>query len=102
MTLRATIVRIEDCPGWEPAADALRSALDATGHADAVVGFEVIRSSEQAASMPFGGSPTILIDGEDLFPGTRAVQLACRVYATPEGLRSSPTRQQVIDALRAL
>lgn len=99
MTLRATILHIDDCPGWERAGDALRAALDATGHEDAAITFEVIRTSEQAAAEPFSGSPTILIDGEDVFPGTRSRELACPVYATPEGLRPAPTVQQIIDAL---
>lgn len=55
------------------------------------------------------GSPTILFDGRDLFPvespygGLSAGASCCRVYATPEGLKSHPTREMVREALgRAL
>lgn len=100
--MRATLLHIADCPGWERAAVDLRAALDATGNAEAEIVLQRIDSGADAAGGPFAGSPTIVVDGADLFPGTSTDELACRVYATPEGLRPSPTRQQIVDALTAL
>ena len=48
--------------------------------------------------MGFHGSPSILVDGVDVFaePGA-GVGLSCRIYRTPEGLAGAPT----LDQLRA-
>jgi len=48
----------------------------------------------------FHGSPSILVDGVDLFaePGA-GVGLSCRVYRTPEGLSGAPTVEQLRAAL---
>jgi hypothetical protein len=53
--------------------------------------------------LSFPGSPTIRVDGHDLFPqgsGEREVWgLGCRVYATPEGVKGAPTAELVREAL---
>ena len=47
------------------------------------------------------GSPTIRVDGEDRFPVPEGAgyALGCRMYATPEGLRGSPTEEMVRTSL---
>ena len=47
-----------------------------------------MNTDEEADWLRFPGSPTIRVDGEDLFPapGREDCWLGCRVYATPEGL----------------
>lgn len=50
----------------------------------------------------FPGSPTILVDGEDLFPVERhdlGRAASCRIYATPEGPKNHPTAAMVREAL---
>lgn len=49
----------------------------------------------------FPGSPTILLDGEDLFPVERhgAHAVSCRIYTTSEGLKNHPTEAMVREAL---
>jgi hypothetical protein len=55
---------------------------------------------EAASRIGFRGSPTVLVDGHDPFvTGDEPTGLACRLYTTPEGLRGSPTREQLRDAL---
>jgi len=51
-----------------------------------------IESDEQARRERFPGSPTIRIDGEDIFPPeeTEPYSLTCRVYRLRDG-RVSPT-----------
>lgn len=99
--MRVEILHIADCPGWRTAAEELRAALDATGHADVEVELILIEDSQQAAGLPFAGSPTIVVNGDDLFPtGDRSTALACRIYATPAGLRGRPERSQIEEALR--
>jgi hypothetical protein len=69
--------------------------LDEIGHGDVELVYRLLRSSEEAAQVPFAGSPTILVDGEDAFPSEgRTTDLACRIYVTPKGLAGMPTQDQ--------
>lgn len=93
------VLCIEDCPSSDAAVANVRTALVRTA-LDVPVSVRVIRAAEDAAALAFAGSPTILMDGEDLFPSEgRTGQLACRVYATPSGLRGLPEVDQIIGAL---
>jgi ABC-2 type transport system permease protein len=60
-----------------------------------------VNSDEEARRLGFPGSPTVRIDGRDPFPVPERGQggLACRVYATPEGMRSIPTAGMLREAL---
>ena len=57
-----------------------------------------IVSEEDAARERFPGSPTIRVDGADLFPTDEPPSLTCRIYHLADG-RFSPTPDP--DALRA-
>ena len=48
-------------------------------------------------------SPTVRVDGRDLFPVPEREdwRLGCRVYATPEGLSGSPSAEMLREALKA-
>ena len=46
----------------------------------------------------FPGSPTVLVDGVDLFPSDEPPSLTCRIYVLPDG-RISPVPS--LDELRA-
>lgn len=49
----------------------------------------------------FAGSPTILIDGEDIFEGApRTRELSCRVYSDSSGLSGWPTADAIAASLR--
>jgi hypothetical protein len=98
--MRIEILHIDDCPSWREAGIRLTRALAAVGLDDVEVAHRVLKSSEDAEAVSFAGSPTILLDGEDLFPSNqRTFDLACRVYATSNGLAGMPTTEQLIDAL---
>ncbi|WP_296666472.1 hypothetical protein [Demequina sp.] len=100
--MRVQLLHIDACPGHEPAGRRLRESLDALGLGDVPIDEVLVRSSADAAALPFAGSPTIVVDGEDLFPSpANLLGLACRVYATDAGLADSPTRSQITEALRA-
>ena len=101
-TMQAEIVHIVDCAGGREVARLLRAALDATGHQTATITHTLIDSPAVAAEVWFAGSPTILIDGTDLFPSAGRIEhLACRVYPTPGGFSGSPTEQQLREAIAA-
>lgn len=100
--MQAEILHIVDCAGGREAARLLRAALDATGHQTVAITHTLIDSPAAAAEVWFAGSPTILIDGTDLFPSAgRIEQLACRVYSTPGGLLGWPTGDQLREAIAA-
>ena len=93
------ILHIDECPNWEEAGRRVKTALDATGHSTVEVEYRLLRSSEEAAEFPFAGSPTIILDGVDAFPGSRTSDLACRIYRTPTGFAGMPTVDQLVEVV---
>lgn len=98
--MRVELLYFDGCPSWRVAYERLQLALRESG-IQAEVEVVEVRTDEEAARRLFRGSPTVRIDGEDLFsePGA-ATGLACRVYSTPAGLAGSPTLEQFVEALR--
>jgi hypothetical protein len=95
------VLHIGECPGWELAAERTREALDIAGRADVRVSTRALGSDAEAAAAVFAGSPTIVVDGADLFPSDgRTASLACRVYRTDQGLAPAPTTAQIVEAIR--
>lgn len=100
--MNVELLYIAGCPGWRVADERTRRALDALGLRDVVVRHRVVATATEAGESGFAGSPTILIDGADAFASAeRVTELSCRLYPTPEGLRGSPTVEQIGEALRA-
>lgn len=100
--MKVEILHIDDCPNWEEAARRTRLALAEAGIQGAELDIRLLASPEDAAQVPFSGSPTILIDGVDAFPGGgRTSDLACRVYFTENGLAGLPTTEQLRLAVAA-
>jgi hypothetical protein len=100
--MRVELLHIDECPNWEEAATRLREALNATGHPDANIVLRLLKTSEEAARVPFAGSPTLTLDDEDLVPSEgRTTDLACRIYLTPNGLAGLPTTEQLVEAIQA-
>lgn len=95
------ILHIDECPSWKSAETLTREALATLGRTDVLVTTRLLTTPEEAAQTPFAGSPTITINGADVFPSDgRTSDLACRVYATPHGLKGTPTTEQITAALR--
>jgi hypothetical protein len=86
----------EGCPSHPEALRELREALRSLGRDEEVLVREVVDEA-QAAEEDFPGSPTIRLDGRDLFPIADPPGLSCRVYRLADG-RFSPTPG--VDALR--
>jgi hypothetical protein len=98
--MRVEILHIDDCPNWQEAGSRVRAVLDETGHRDIEVRYRLLTSSSDAVGTAFAGSPTIVVDDEDLFPSEGATQdLACRIYATPTGFAGLPTQEQIRGAI---
>lgn len=100
MSLDVVVLYFDGCPTWQTAVARLEAACARTGMPLKVRPLAVT-SYEDAARLGFAGSPTILLDGVDPFALPRASPaLACRLYATPEGMAGSPTVDQLVDVLR--
>lgn len=101
--MKVEILYFDGCPTYRAAEKALRKVLDKRGMSEEVemVG---VNTDEEARRLKFPGSPTIRVDGTDLFcVGDRGDwRLGCRVYATPEGLKGSPTAGMIEEALRGV
>lgn len=95
-----TLLYFDDCPNWLDADQHLKAvAREVPG---LVVHRRVVDTAEEAERTGFRGSPSIQVDGVDLFAESDApVGLACRVYQTPDGLAGSPTLDQLREALAA-
>ena len=94
------VLCIDDCPNSETAVALMRRALDSVGLVDTPIEVRVISPEAEAVGAAFGGSPTFLIDGADPFPGRRTRTLACRIYATENGLAGTPTQTDLEQAIQ--
>ncbi len=94
------ILYFSGCPTYRAAEETLRGVLAERG-ADTEVELIAVNTDEEAQELRFPGSPTIRVDGRDLFPvpGRAEYALGCRMYATPQGLKGSPTAEMLKDAL---
>lgn len=93
----------EGCPSTEKALVELRHALGDLRLDRAEVRIREITSDAEAARVGFRGSPTILIDGEDVCPAGpgEPAALTCRVYRRRDGrISPTPDPEDLRDALR--
>ncbi|WP_045279079.1 hypothetical protein [Microbacterium oxydans] len=99
--MKIELLHIAECPSWVETGRRVSEALRETGHdVDSTLTFRLVRTEEDAAEVAFAGSPTITLNGNDLFPGSdRTVDLACRIYRTPAGLAGMPTTEQIRQAI---
>ena len=99
---KVEILYFDGCPTYLAAEETVRRVLAEEG-VEAEVGLVAVNTDDEARRLRFPGSPTIRADGRDLFPGGAPERgdwrLGCRLYATPEGLRGSPTPEMVRAAL---
>jgi hypothetical protein len=90
------------CPSTERALGDLEAALEGAGLSEAQIRMTEIGTDEEARARDFVGSPTILVDGEDVVaPQDEPVGLNCRVYRRREGgISPTPDPDDLRDALR--
>ena len=93
----------EGCPSHEKGLERLRKVMTEEGiNADVEV-LEMV-TDEQAAKWHFIGSPTILLNGEDIQPppAEAAAALTCRVYRLEDGrFNPLPSEDMIRTALQA-
>ncbi|UKA56642.1 thioredoxin family protein (plasmid) [Arthrobacter sp. FW305-BF8] len=99
--MKIELLHITGCPNTARALAQIETALTALGRQDLTVHLRRIKSPADTAGTAFSGSPTITVDGTDIFPGAApTTELACRIYPTPSGMAGVPTVDQVLEALR--
>jgi hypothetical protein len=98
--MKVEVLYFEGCPAYRTAENVLWEVLAEEGIEDEVE-LVAVNTDEEAGRLRFPGSPTIRVDGRDLFtiPEREGWRLGCRVYATPEGLRGSPAKGMIRKAL---
>lgn len=100
--MQIELLYFDGCPSWRIALDNLRAVL---AESDAPIDVKLTRveSNKQAIEARFVGSPTIRLDGVDLFPvgheDHEDYALGCRVYHTPDGLLGWPTVEMIRSAM---
>jgi hypothetical protein len=88
-----TLLYFDGCPHWRVADERLRRLAD---ELDFDLRHELVASPEDAEARSFRGSPTILVEGRDVFArGDEPVGMSCRIYHTPDGPSGAPTLEQL-------
>lgn len=89
--MKIELLYFDGCPSWQTAFENLKRALQVERISDPIQVIE-IANDEQASQEKFLGSPSVRIDGRDLwFEQRENYSLSCRVYTTSEGVKGSPT-----------
>ena len=97
--MKVELLYFDDCPSWQDADQHLRALAAEFG--DLRVEHRLVTTDDEAIRLGFFGSPSIQVDGVDLFEPSADAQpgLSCRVYRTPHGFAGSPTAEQLRDAM---
>lgn len=99
--LSIDVLYYEDCPHYKEAAETLKEVLDEE-HVDAEVHMVPVSPGEHADIMGFIGSPTILINGQDLEPEVdreTPYQGHCRVYLYKDRPFEYPPKEMIREGL---
>jgi hypothetical protein len=98
--MRIALTYFDDCPNWQVAYERLAVALVTAGLEDTVIERALVTSEEEAVTLGFAGSPTILVDGVDPFREEAPhAGLSCRLYMTPDGMQGAPSVDQIAAVL---
>jgi len=94
-SIKIEVLFFSDCPSWNFTIKDLNAVLDELA-LKAQISLTKVETNTDAETHKFPGSPTIRVNGQDLFPVDLAgYALRCRVYQTPYGLKGTPTREML-------
>jgi hypothetical protein len=95
--LRIELLHFKGCPGSTQVLGILENVVVQEGFSAEIL--SVIPNPDDWSDFP--GSPTIIVNGEELFPAERRATRAtsCRIYATLEGPKNHPIATMVREAL---
>lgn len=95
--MRIDILHVPGCPSVAAARSRLQQALARLG-LSAEIREREVSTAEEAELVGMRGSPTIAVDGRDLFTGPDA-SLACRLYRDGYGVDGAPTVEALVATL---
>jgi hypothetical protein len=94
------LLYFDGCPSWQQGLENLKTAL-ALESLPAKINLVKVENNAEAMRLKFLGSPSFKLDGVDLWPEERTTYaLSCRVYATSQGLKGSPTVDMLREKIR--
>ena len=97
--ITVTLQYFDGCPNWQTLRERLAAAVTVAGADHFQIQLMHVDTPEDAERLHFRGSPTVLVDGLDLFVnGPTQFGLSCRVYDGPGG---APSVEQISAALTA-
>lgn len=99
MTLQVELIYDSDCPNVAEARKLLSRAFTLAGHSPKWSEFD----RQAADSPPYAkdyGSPTILVNGQDVAENANNNAACCRLYSHPQGTSGIPQLEQVVAALK--
>ncbi|MGB7115593.1 MAG: hypothetical protein WBD56_05570 [Anaerolineales bacterium] len=100
--LKIELLYFDECPSWKNALDIIRTVFEDFGNSSKVT-LTRIETQEEAVKHQFVGSPTIRLNGKDLFPTNQnQFALGCRIYQTPEGFSGWPTEKMLVERLEPI
>lgn len=96
------LLYFDGCASWERGLENLKAALAAENILNDIHVTRV-ESDQDAVKEKFPGSPTFRINGQDLWPDeSHSYQLACRIYATENGMRGVPSVEMLRSKIKYL
>jgi hypothetical protein len=98
--MKIELLYFDGCPSWQSGLKNLHFALKTDG-LDVSVELVQVLNNDDATRRKFLGSPSFRVNGIDLWEEERDVySMSCRVYATPEGMKGSPSVSMLQEAIR--
>jgi hypothetical protein len=99
--MKIELFYFDGCPSYVQSKALLDQVL-AEERVDLAVAMIRVVDDAEAVANRFPGSPTLRLDGQDLFPDqmSRTYGVYCRMYRTPDGNRGTPTKEMLRAALK--
>ena len=99
--MKVELLYFDDCPSYKRLLPRLRALVD--DHApSAEIELRRIDSQDAAERERFLGSPTVLVDGEDVDPsasGRSDFGMKCRLYRNADGYSETPPEEWIVAAI---
>jgi hypothetical protein len=97
--MEVVVLYVEGCPNRGLAESRVQIAAERLG-LKVEVSSRQVDSAAQATALGFRGSPTLVVDGVDPFPGQQDLaSLVCRLYRTKAGLEGAPSVSDLEEVL---
>lgn len=97
--VRIEVLHVEGCPNLKEALAAVEDVLAKLDLEDVEVARVPVTSLEEAARLAFPGSPTVRVNGRDVYASKGAPSLAPRRYAGAFGWQGWPPRDFIQETI---